>query len=220
LRAVWLANRQVHAVYSLPPGTVAHQLHFTDPTDPKYLSVVYDIGNTAGSRWTSPRGILGSDDLLAGETYIVALTYAPRSGCPSWHLGQGPNVCRHQRWSNTVKVRGAGNPTSVNLGTLIASGQESGGPGTGASVEGTIRHPTSITVRINAIPNQGVAVAYNIGCSKGPQSKSAGGNYTDATPVSRDVAIPIFGADSCTVTISAGLDDGGFISVKIYGSNH
>lgn len=74
-----------------------------------------------------------------------------------------------------------------------------------AQARGTIVTPTRIAIRVSAAPKQTVTVNYQLGCFKNRRAEIGRGSYRAKAPDTREVPIPMSGAESCIVTAGAQL---------------
>ena len=86
-----------------------------------------------------------------------------------------------------------------------------------ALASGTAENPGTINVRVTASPRQRVSVSWTMVCSKGLGAGSKSGQFSARTTVTRALRKPQSNPDSCTVSASAQLDNGGRVRVTLYG---
>jgi len=74
-----------------------------------------------------------------------------------------------------------------------------------AQARGTIVNPTRISIRVSASPEQTVTVNYQLGCFRDRRAKVGRGSYRTKPPSTREVPLPMSGAETCIVTAGAQL---------------
>jgi hypothetical protein len=74
-----------------------------------------------------------------------------------------------------------------------------------AQARGTIVNPTRVTIRVSAAPEQTVTVNYQLGCFKDRRARVGRGSYRTRPPSTREVPLPMSGAQTCIVTAGAQL---------------
>ena len=74
-----------------------------------------------------------------------------------------------------------------------------------AQARGTIVSPSRIRIRVSAAPKQTVTVNYQLGCFRDRRAKVGRDSYRTRPPDTRAVTLPMSGATSCIVTVSAQL---------------
>ncbi|MEJ7824977.1 MAG: hypothetical protein WKF48_06085 [Solirubrobacteraceae bacterium] len=81
-----------------------------------------------------------------------------------------------------------------------------------AQARGRIKQPNGISVTVSAAPKQPVTVDYQLSCysqnGKTSSTKVASKRYRTTPPESRNLPLPLLGADECTVSVSAQLTEG------------
>lgn len=74
-----------------------------------------------------------------------------------------------------------------------------------AQARGTIVEPSRVRIRVSAAPKQTVTVNYQLGCYRNRRAKVGRGSYRTRPPATREVPIPMPGAEHCIVTAGAQL---------------
>lgn len=74
-----------------------------------------------------------------------------------------------------------------------------------AQARGTIVEPSRVRIRVSAAPKQTVTVNYQLGCFRNRRVKVGKGTYRARSPDTREVPLPMSGAESCIVTAGAQL---------------
>lgn len=112
-------------------------------------------------------------------------------------------------------------PVRSGAGTLDVARRE--GRLALAQARGRIKKPNGISVTVSAAPKQPVTVDYQLTCyrlnGRTGDTKVANKRYTTTPPATRDLPLPLPGADECTVSVSAQLTEGsGRIKVTVKAS--
>ena len=74
-----------------------------------------------------------------------------------------------------------------------------------AQARGTIVEPSRVRIRVSAAPKQTVTVNYQLGCYRNRRARVGRGSYRTRPPNTREVRLPMSGAESCIVTAGAQL---------------
>lgn len=109
-------------------------------------------------------------------------------------------------------------PVRSGAGTLDVARRE--GRLAVAQARGRIKKPNGISVTVSAAPKQRVTVDYQLTCyrlnGRTGDTKVANKRYSTTPPATRNLPLPIAGADECTVSVSAQLTEGsGRIKVTV-----
>ncbi|HET7018245.1 MAG TPA: hypothetical protein VFI65_30285 [Streptosporangiaceae bacterium] len=80
---------------------------------------------------------------------------------------------------------------------------------------GNTLRPVMITVHVSATPRQGVAVDWNLVCSKGTGAGGKSGKFHGRAPISRVIRHPYVHPDNCTVAAGGNVNRSGHIHVWI-----
>ncbi|MGI8730373.1 MAG: hypothetical protein ACR2LK_10355 [Solirubrobacteraceae bacterium] len=81
-----------------------------------------------------------------------------------------------------------------------------------AQARGKVETPSGISLRVSAAPKQPVTVDYQLSCYKLSGGKGvteiAQKRYSTTPPDTRDIPLPLSGADNCTITAGVQLTEG------------
>jgi hypothetical protein len=80
---------------------------------------------------------------------------------------------------------------------------------------GNTLRPVTITVHVSVSPRQGVAVDWNLVCSKGTGAGGKSGKFHGRAPMSRVIRHPYVHPDNCTVAAAGNLNNSGHIHLWI-----
>jgi len=80
---------------------------------------------------------------------------------------------------------------------------------------GNTLRPVKITVHVTVSPRQGVAVNWNLVCSKGTGAGGKSGKFHGQAPIAKVIKHPYVHPDSCTVAAAGSVSNSGHIHVWI-----
>ena len=91
-----------------------------------------------------------------------------------------------------------------------------------ASVDGRVRNPAEILLRVSAAPKQRVTVSWGMSCPKTSSgtAKGSGGVYAATPPDTRALTLPRRTIAFCAVTAQARLSGKGRVKLAVIGREH
>lgn len=105
-------------------------------------------------------------------------------------------------------------PKAVTFGQRSASGEAAI-----AQAEGIIPNPEIIRLRVVAEPPQKVTVSYTLLCTVGGKTGGDSGQFSEDTPIDREIDLPDGKPTECNVSSNAQLEAGvsGKVTMKLRG---